>query len=169
MINFTVGNITAQAETLSAAKFAVFLAHLAGPEDFESKRAWALSQVDNWAEAQLLALGVFTPYLFYILKVANIALLLLDWKTQGEPENVDPVVFAVIHSEAAAYRDAHAGRGDVFENMSPADLLRVQQERRNQMQHALVPIDYGRRLALEKIALAGSVEQIAAALAGLPG
>lgn len=128
------------------------------------RKAWATDVIDRWANDKLLEMGVFVPYLFYTLKVANIALLLLSWKTQGQPEDLDPVEFAVIHSEAQAYRDAHTGLNDTEAAMTPADLLRLQQSRRNQMQQALSPIDYVRRFTLEKVKLAPLDEALPAVL-----
>lgn len=130
-------------------------------------KAEAERQVNDWANQAVMALKILEPELFYVAMVSNIAFRLLEWNTLGKPEVVDPVRFVVTHAEAQAYAETSAP------GMTPADLLRLQEQKWNQMQQGFAAIVYKRRLALEKIKLAqvgeGLEVELAAVLAELAG
>jgi hypothetical protein len=135
------------------------------PTPAEVLKAEAVAQVNTWANKRVMSLKILEPEMFYVAMVANVAFRLLEWNSLGKPEDVDPVRFIVTHAEAQAYSETSAP------GMTPADLLRLQETRWNQMQQGFAAIVYKRRLALEKIKLAepgeGLEAELAAALAGL--
>lgn len=67
----------------------------------------------------------------------------------------------VTYAEAQAYAETSQPE------MTPADLLRLQETRWIAMQQGFAAIVYKRRLALERIKLATSEAEIASALSGL--
>lgn len=146
-------------------------AYAATPEFQETRaiplKAAAEARVNEWANQMVMAYKILEPELFYVAMVANVAFRLLEWNNLGKPEEVDPTRFIVTHAEARAYREAHAGQGDAEETMTPADLLRLQEERWNQMQQGFAAIVEKRRLALEKIKLAQPGESLPDALVAI--
>ncbi|MCQ3978072.1 MAG: hypothetical protein DPW09_31995 [Anaerolineae bacterium] len=130
-------------------------------------KAEAEKTVNDWANQAVMGLKILEPELFYVAMVSNIAFRLLEWSTLGKPEEVDPIRFVVTHAEAQAYSETSAP------GMTPADLLRLQEQKWNQMQQGFAAIVYKRRVALEKIKLAqpgeGLEAELAAALAELGG
>lgn len=124
-------------------------------------KAEAEAQVNDWANQSVMTLKILEPELFYVAMVSNVAFRLLEWNSLGKPEEVDPVRFVVTHAEAQAYRETSAP------GMTPADLLRLQESRWNQMQQGFATIVYKRRLALEKTKLAPVDESLSDALAAI--
>ncbi len=113
----------------------------------ERKRV-AEAEVNAWANEQVMALKILEPELFYVAMVANVAFRLLEWNSLGKPEEVDPARFVVTHAEAQAYAESSQP------GMTPADLLRLQEVKWNQMQQGFAAVVYKRRLTLERIKLA---------------
>lgn len=130
-------------------------------------KAGAEVQVNAWANAMVVAMKIIEPELFYVAMVSNIAFRLLEWNQLGQPDEVNPARFVVTHAEAQAYAETSQPL------MTPAGLLRLQEQKWNQMQQGFAVIVYKRRLALEKIKLAqvgeGLEDELAAVLAGLEG
>ncbi|MBE7474347.1 MAG: hypothetical protein HS114_34890 [Anaerolineales bacterium] len=124
-------------------------------------KAEAEKTVNDWANQAVMALKILEPELFYVAMVSNIAFRLLEWNTLGKPEEVDVMRFVVTHAEAQAYSETSAP------GMTPADLLRLQESRWNQMQQGFAAIVYKRRLALEKIKLAPVDENLPDAMAAI--
>lgn len=127
----------------------------------DEKKELAESLVNTWANATVMALKIIEPELFYVAMVSNIAFRLLEWVQLGRPDEVDPGRFIVTASEAQAYAETSQP------GMTPADLLRLQESRWTAMQQGFAAIVYKRRLALERIKLAVSEEEIASALGEL--
>lgn len=121
-------------------------------------------QVNAWANEKVMTLKILEPELFYVAMVANVAFRLLDWNMSGRPESLDVSRFLVTHSEAQAYREAHAGKGTAEESITALDLLRIQEGRWLQMQQVFASVVFERRLALEKIKLATVGEGLEAEL-----
>jgi hypothetical protein len=138
---------------------AAWLAWQAGAPD--RAKAAAEAKVNAWANQMVMSLKILEPELFYVAMVSNIAFRLLEWNSLGKPEEVDPVRFIVTHAEAQAYAETSAP------GMTPADLLRLQESRWNQMQQGFAEVVYKRRLALEKIKLAQPGENLEAELAAI--
>lgn len=132
---------------------AEYWASVAGP-----LRSAAEAAVNAWANEAVMQLKILEPELFYVAMIANIALRLLEWNTLGKPEEVDPARFLVTIAEAQAYAETSAP------GMTPADLLRLQEQKWGQMQQGFAAIVYQRRLALEQIKLAEPGENLGAEL-----
>lgn len=131
------------------------------------RKALAEKQVNVWANAKVMEFGILVDELFYTAMVANIGFLSTRWVRYGRPVDLDPLEFVCIHAEAQAYRDSHAGLGDVESQMSPFNLATVQEARWQDMQNGFAPIVYTRRLALEQIKLRPADETLPAALEAL--
>lgn len=117
-------------------------------------KAMAEMQVNAWANAKVIEFKILIDELFYVAMIANIGFLNTKWIQLGRPADLDPLAFICIHSEAQAYRDAHAGLGDFEAQMSAYQLAGVQEARWQDMQNGFAGIVYARRLALEQTKLA---------------
>lgn len=118
-------------------------------------------EVNQWVNTQVIALKILEPEIFYTAMVSNIAFSLLAWNAQGRPEELDPTQFIVTCAEAQAYAESSTPA------MTPATLLRLQEEKWIQMQHGFATVVYKRRLALEKIKLATVDETLESVLAAI--
>lgn len=117
-------------------------------------KEWAIGYVNQWANKRVMDMHILEPELFYVAMVSNVAFRLLEWHAEGEPQELDSARYIITHSEAQAYREAHAGHGTPEETLTPYQLINIQDGRWSQMQAAFASIVFDRRFALETIKLA---------------
>lgn len=163
MANFTLGDIKILgAATLAEAKTAAYTAYTERLTDLAAMRAWAVTEVNRLANEAVIQAGILTPQLFFAANVSDIAFLITEWRAAGRPTELDPEIYYRAISEAQAYTETSDP------TMTPVKMLQVWEAQWNWMRTGFADLNYGRRLALERIKLAESAEDIIEALAALP-
>lgn len=131
------------------------------PGELEKVRSWAIGEINRQAQAEVVRRGILTNELFFAANVSDIGFLVTEWRGEGRPSEPDPTKYYRAYREAAAYAESSDP------TMTPYKMLLTWEAQWNWMRQGFADLNYTRRLALERIKLATTEADIAAALAGL--
>jgi hypothetical protein len=156
-INCSTGEITERQPTTEELLDAAERGHT--PTEELKKRA--IIEINRTVNNKVIELNILTNELFFIANIADIGLLVGEWRSDGRPEEPDPQRYYRAYQEARAYAETSDP------GMTAFKMLSIWEAQWNWMRNSFADLNYSRRKALERVKMAINESQISDALADL--